>query len=159
MLKIKHYEYICIRLDVKKCAEFHNDKHVVKMILETAQLLCGVHHMTEQPTQPPYKLSHKNHPVLFGLVRVLPTTYGYVSWVWNCVTNILTVMVRDIKLRMLLIGVLITNPISLIKVLLNLQEQCLKSIKLNRWLSLTETTIEVKRLHFLNGKSTYPFMV
>jgi hypothetical protein len=49
--------------DVKKCAEFHNDKHVVKMILENAQLLCGVHHMTPQVThQVPYKLSHKNHP-------------------------------------------------------------------------------------------------
>ena len=49
--------------DVKKCAEFHNDKHVVKMILENAQLLCGVHHMTHQVThQVPYKLSHKNHP-------------------------------------------------------------------------------------------------
>ena len=49
--------------DVKKCAEYHVDKHVVKMILETAQLLCGVHHMTPQVTnQVPYKLSHKNHP-------------------------------------------------------------------------------------------------
>lgn len=49
--------------DVKKCAEYHVDKHVVKMILETAQLLCGVHHMTDQVTkQVPYKLSHKNHP-------------------------------------------------------------------------------------------------
>ena len=49
--------------DVKKCAQYHNDKHVVKMILETAQLLCGVHHMTHQVThQVPYKLSHKNHP-------------------------------------------------------------------------------------------------
>lgn len=49
--------------DVKRCAQYHNDKHVVKMILETAQLLCGVHHMTEQVTdQVPYKLSHKNHP-------------------------------------------------------------------------------------------------
>ena len=53
--------------DVKKCAEFHNDKHVVKMILENAQLLCGVHHMTHHMThqvthQVPYKLSHKNHP-------------------------------------------------------------------------------------------------
>ena len=28
--------------DVRKCAQYHNDKHVVKMILETAQLLCGV---------------------------------------------------------------------------------------------------------------------
>jgi len=50
-------------MDVKKCAEYHCDKHVVKMILETAQLLCGVHHMTDQVTdQVPYKLSHKNHP-------------------------------------------------------------------------------------------------
>jgi hypothetical protein len=49
--------------DTKKCAEYHCDKHVVKMILETAQLLCGVHHMVDQSTeQVPYKLSHKNHP-------------------------------------------------------------------------------------------------
>jgi hypothetical protein len=44
-------------------AKYHVDKHVVKMILETAQLLCGVHHTTDQVTdQVPYKLSHKNHP-------------------------------------------------------------------------------------------------
>jgi hypothetical protein len=49
--------------DIRKCAQYHCDKHVVKMILETAQLLCGVHHMTDQVTdQVPYKLSHKNHP-------------------------------------------------------------------------------------------------
>jgi hypothetical protein len=60
--------------DTKKCAEYHCDKHVVKMILETAQLLCGAHHVSHQvPTkyppstdqvteQVPYKLSHKNHP-------------------------------------------------------------------------------------------------
>jgi hypothetical protein len=29
--------------DTEKCAKYHCDKHVVKMILETAQLLCGVH--------------------------------------------------------------------------------------------------------------------
>ncbi len=56
--------------DTRKCAQYHCDKHVVKMILETAQLLCGVHHVTDQVTtnyrttteQVPYKLSHKNHP-------------------------------------------------------------------------------------------------
>jgi hypothetical protein len=49
--------------DTQKCAQYHCDKHVVKMILETAQLLCGVHHMNPQVTlQIPYKLSHKNHP-------------------------------------------------------------------------------------------------
>ena len=49
--------------DVKKCAKYHNDKHVVKMILESAQLLCGVHHMVgENVNEVPYRLSHKNHP-------------------------------------------------------------------------------------------------
>ena len=48
-------------------AQYHVDKHVVKMILETAQLLCGVHHVTAHDTahdtaHVPYKLSHKNHP-------------------------------------------------------------------------------------------------
>ena len=43
-----------------KCAQYHNDKHVVKMILETAQLLCGSHWVTGG--EAPYKLSHKNHP-------------------------------------------------------------------------------------------------
>ena len=49
--------------DTKKCAQYHCDKHVVKMILETAQLLCGAHHTTDsQYYDIPYKLSHKNHP-------------------------------------------------------------------------------------------------
>ena len=49
--------------NTKKCAEYHCDKHVVKMILETAQLLCGVHHTTNKVSdEVPYKLSHKNHP-------------------------------------------------------------------------------------------------
>ena len=49
--------------DVKKCAEYHVDKHSIKMCVEYGQLLCGVHHMTPQVTpQVPYKLSHKNHP-------------------------------------------------------------------------------------------------
>jgi len=52
--------------DTTKCAKYHCDKHVVKMILETAQLLCGAHHVINQErssaVQVPYKLSHKNHP-------------------------------------------------------------------------------------------------
>lgn len=43
------------------CAEYHNDKHVVKMILETAQLLCTAHHLAGTQI-PPYKATHKNHP-------------------------------------------------------------------------------------------------
>lgn len=50
-------------LSPDKCAEYHNNKHCVKQLLETAQLLCGVHHMTNGSTEDvPYRLSHKNHP-------------------------------------------------------------------------------------------------
>jgi hypothetical protein len=42
-------------------AKYHCDKHVVKMLLETAQLLCSANHLCGD-SEPPYKLSHKNHP-------------------------------------------------------------------------------------------------
>jgi hypothetical protein len=49
-----------LNLDVNECAKDHCDKHCVKMILETSQLLCGVHWVSGR--EAPYKLSHKNHP-------------------------------------------------------------------------------------------------
>ena len=48
--------------DVKKCAEYHCNKHITKMCVEYAQLLCGVHWVAESQYLIPYKLSHKNHP-------------------------------------------------------------------------------------------------
>ena len=53
------------------CAQYHCDKHVVKMILATAQLLCGAHWTIG--SEAPYKLSHKNHPCSI--------------WVRECVEN------------------------------------------------------------------------
>lgn len=44
----------------KKIAEYHCNSHVVKMCVEYAQLLCGVHWMVG--SEAPYKLTHKNHP-------------------------------------------------------------------------------------------------
>jgi len=49
-------------IDTKKCAEYHSNSHVIKMVLESAQLLCGVHHVTNSNYIIPYGLSHKNHP-------------------------------------------------------------------------------------------------
>mgnify|MGYP001259213934 CR=1 FL=1 len=46
--------------NIKKCAEYHCDKHVVKMILEYTQLLCSALWMNG--IEAPYKLTHKNHP-------------------------------------------------------------------------------------------------
>jgi len=58
---------------LKKCAEEHCDKHIVKMILETAQLLYSAKHLVEPNElwhsdvmkltgRGPYRLTHKNHP-------------------------------------------------------------------------------------------------
>lgn len=42
-------------------AQYHCNKHCVKQILETAQLLCNSHHLCGNKNAP-YKLTHKNHP-------------------------------------------------------------------------------------------------
>ena len=76
--------------DIDKCVQAHCDKHVVKMILEYAQLLSSVHHMTGTGTEQMYKLTHKNHPdaiwarssiqnyeYLFSLAVLLGEEYTY----------------------------------------------------------------------------------
>jgi hypothetical protein len=63
-------------LDVKKCAIYHSNSHVVKMVLETAQLLCGVHHMVG--SEAPYGLSHKNHPCAIWARECVE------NYVWLC---------------------------------------------------------------------------
>jgi hypothetical protein len=50
--------YLC--RDVKKCAMYHCDRHVVKMILETCQLLCTAIWLAGG--QAHCKPTHKNHP-------------------------------------------------------------------------------------------------
>lgn len=46
--------------NIQKAAEYHCDKHVVKMCIEYAQLLSSVHHIKAIPAG--YRLTHKNHP-------------------------------------------------------------------------------------------------
>lgn len=48
--------------NIQKCAQAHCDKHVVKMILESAQLLSSVHQFHNKPAG--YKMSagHMKHP-------------------------------------------------------------------------------------------------
>lgn len=59
--------------DPKKAAKYHCDKHVVKMILESAQLLSSAHYKNKIRVFPKgsynknnpqgiYKLTHENHP-------------------------------------------------------------------------------------------------
>jgi hypothetical protein len=48
--------------DVRTCAEYHVDKHVVKMVLETTQLLNNACALNDPNYDPVYKVTHKNHP-------------------------------------------------------------------------------------------------
>ena len=49
--------------DPKLAAIYQYNKHVVKMILESAQMLCTAHHVIMgDDADVPYKTTHKNHP-------------------------------------------------------------------------------------------------
>lgn len=51
--------------DPVKAANVQYNKHVVKMILESAQMLCTAHHCygsSEQKANVPYRQAHLNHP-------------------------------------------------------------------------------------------------
>lgn len=48
--------------DVKKSAEYHCDKHVCKMIVETCQILSTVARLHGHDDDKLYKLTHKSHP-------------------------------------------------------------------------------------------------
>ncbi len=45
-----------------KAAKFQYNKHVVKMILESAQMLCSAHHHYGNGDNVPYRKTHYNHP-------------------------------------------------------------------------------------------------
>ena len=48
--------------DPVKAAQVQYNKHVVKMILESAQMLCTAHHHYNNGDYVPYKKAHYNHP-------------------------------------------------------------------------------------------------
>ena len=71
-------------------ARYHNDKHCIKMILESAQILCSVINQRAGEQVTPYKSTHKNHPStvwagqsvqhaqwLYDLTRALNDEYKY----------------------------------------------------------------------------------
>lgn len=48
----------------EKSAQFQCDKHIVKMIVETCQILYSVYYFNSKIKDIPYKLTHKNHPCM-----------------------------------------------------------------------------------------------
>lgn len=62
--------------DLKKCAKYHTDKHVSKMILESVQVLCTAYYSTGRDELAPYKKTHYNHPVAVWSRQSLN------NWLW-----------------------------------------------------------------------------
>lgn len=60
--------------NLKKCARYHCDKHVIKMILESAQILCSVLWLCG--IEAPYRTTHANHPC------VLWAAASLANWHW-----------------------------------------------------------------------------
>ena len=64
--------------DPLKAAVVQYNKHVVKMILESAQMLCTAHHHYGNDTVP-YKKAHYNHP---STIWVREDAYNYM-WLYD----------------------------------------------------------------------------
>jgi hypothetical protein len=60
--------------NIKKCAQYHCDKHVVKMILESAQILSTV--LRLNGVDQGYKTTHANHPCTLWAGK------SFSNWKW-----------------------------------------------------------------------------
>ena len=69
-----------LHFNPRKAAEYHCDKHVVKMILETAQLLYTAHWVEARMDLPQnaYKKTHMNHPCAIWVRESLD------NYIWLC---------------------------------------------------------------------------
>ena len=50
--------------DIEKCAQYHCDKHLIKMILESAQLLCTAHWIDKYVGYVPRKITGEEWEVV-----------------------------------------------------------------------------------------------
>ena len=75
--------------DPEIAAQMHCDKHVVKMILESAQMLSTAHRVLDgdeiADSKGLYKMAHKNHPCTIW-ARTNSENY---EWLWNLYDNLM----------------------------------------------------------------------
>ncbi|WP_206045351.1 hypothetical protein [Oceanicoccus sagamiensis] len=62
--------------NIERCAQYHCDKHVAKMILESVQILCTA--LNKKAIATPYKSTHIKHPC------VLWAEQSYDNFEWLC---------------------------------------------------------------------------
>lgn len=93
--------------DCVTSAQYHTDKHVVKMILEYSQLLCTAHRLLDDDVDDRlYRATHKNHPSA-KYVRYTDSNYNFVYRMFTALCDEYTyrygkVHLTDTKLRELL---------------------------------------------------------
>lgn len=75
--------------DLHKNAEYYCDKHLVKMILESVQILCSVSHL--KGVDAPYKLTHQNHPCVQWVLK----SGGH----WDILVDLVEELNREYKFR------------------------------------------------------------
>ncbi len=63
--------------NIKKCAAYHCDQHVVKMILESVQMLCTA--LNKKGFTTPYKSTHVKHPCVLWVEE----SYDNFTWLQN----------------------------------------------------------------------------
>ncbi|MDI9358833.1 MAG: pyrimidine dimer DNA glycosylase/endonuclease V [Phycisphaerales bacterium] len=72
--------------NIELCAQYHNDKHVVKMTLEYAQLMSTAHNILDGENSNLYKTTHIHHPCSIW-VRYAKQNYEYLYKLWIAVLN------------------------------------------------------------------------
>ncbi len=65
--------------DIEKCAQYHCDQHVVKMILESVQMLCTA--LNKKGFETAYRSTHRNHPCVLWVEK----SYANYLWLKNLV--------------------------------------------------------------------------
>lgn len=75
--------------NLEKNAQYYCDKHISKMILESAQLLCTVAQLKGEVA--PYKLTHQNHPCTKWLMESGAN--------WDLLVDLVTELNKEYKLR------------------------------------------------------------
>jgi hypothetical protein len=63
--------------NIEKCARYHCDQHVVKMILESVQMLCTA--LNKKGVTTPYRSTHLNHPCVLWVER----SFDNFCWLGN----------------------------------------------------------------------------
>lgn len=77
-------------LDTEKAAQYHNNRHLVKMILESAQILSTAVQLN-QPNEELYKIAYPKHPV------VIKATQNRSNFIW--VANLAKELCREYTFR------------------------------------------------------------